>query len=302
MSDYILCTNNLTKTYGSQKAVNQVSVHVKPGAIYGLIGKNGAGKTTFMKVVSGLANPSSGEVTLFGMDQTEKAQKRIGLLIENPGVYGDMSAFENLRMKAMAMGVYDVENIKRILNLVGLQGAGGKKTRHFSMGMKQRLGIGLALIGSPDMLILDEPINGLDPQGIIEIRELIFRLNRERNMTILISSHILEELSKVVTHYGIIDHGELLLEISSEELNKRCAQKLEITTSETGKAVVILEKMGIRNYTIADASTVYVYECLEQINQINSQLVREGIAVTGIAVKNEKLEDFFLKVTEQEGM
>lgn len=300
MKENVLETSRLTKSYGSQKAVNNITMQMERGAIYGLIGKNGAGKTTFMKLISGLANPTEGEIRLFGKEGNSVAvdQKRIGLLIENPGIYGNMTAFENLKLKAIGMGIYQKEKVNEILNLVGLASAGKKKAKQFSLGMKQRLGIGLALIGSPDLLILDEPINGLDPQGIIEVRKLIERLNREQKMTVLISSHILEELYKIVTHVGIIDHGELLLQMTKEELEARCAKKVEIVTTDTGRAAVVLEQLGITQYTVVDARTIYAYECQNRIQEMNAALVKSDIPVLEMRNQSEDLEEFFLKVTE----
>lgn len=301
MNDTILETTDLTKKYGSQKAVDHVSMQVEKGAVYGLIGKNGAGKTTIMKLLSGLANPTDGEIRLFGKqgDNVASEQKRIGLLIENPGAYPNMTAFENLKLKAIGMGVYEKEKIDDMLALVGLQSAGKKKVKQFSLGMKQRLGIGLALIGSPDFLILDEPINGLDPQGIIEIRHLIEKLNKEQKITILISSHILEELYKIVTHVGIIDRGELLVQLTKEELTKQCAQAVKIITTDTSKASFILEKMGIMQYSVIDSQTIYAYECQNRIQEIMATLVHSAIPVMEIKNQNESLEEFFLKVTER---
>lgn len=300
MNDYVIETNKLTKIYKKQRAVDQVDMHVRRGAIYGLIGKNGAGKTTIMKMLTGMANPTEGEMRIFGSDGKEvsTSQMRVGALIERPGVYGDKSAFQNMKLKALAMGVYRKENIQEILELVGLSDTGDKKVKSFSMGMLQRLGIALALIGTPDMLILDEPVNGLDPQGMIEVRNLIRRLNREYHMTILISSHILEELSKVVTDYGIIDCGELIQEISAEELEKSCEKKIEIITPETAKATVALEGMGITEYTVADEKTVYVYQGMEMLPAINRGLAQQDVPVIEIKMQNDSLEEFFLKTVE----
>ena len=192
MSELLLSTKGLTKQYGRQKAVSRMDIHVKKGSIYGLIGRNGAGKTTFLKMVAGLASPTDGEINLFGYtgNQLKRIRSRVGCLIESPGLYGNLSAYDNLKIKCKFCGINKKGYIEEILKLVGLENTGKKKSKHFSLGMKQRLGIGLALIGEPDLLLLDEPINGLDPQGIVEIRDMIWRLKEERNMTIIISSHI----------------------------------------------------------------------------------------------------------------
>ena len=304
MRENILETRNLTKRYGMQKAVDNISIQVEKGAVYGLIGKNGAGKTTLMKMISGLANETEGEMQLFGKsrDSLGNDWKRIGILIENPGIFGNMSAFENLKMKAIGMGVYRKEKVNEILRLVGLENVGKKKAKQFSLGMKQRLGIGLALIGSPDFLILDEPINGLDPQGILEIRQLIEKLNKEHKITVMISSHILEELYKVVTHVGIIDQGELLVQLTKEELTARCAKKVEIITYQTDMATVVLEKMGILQYSVVDEKTIFAYECQERIHEITAALVNAQVPVLSIRSQNDSLEEFFLQLTERRGM
>lgn len=202
--EYLLTTNAVTKQYGKQKAVNAVNIHIPQGAIYGLIGRNGAGKTTLLRMISGLAAPTEGDISLFGMTGREMndSMSRIGSLIETPGTYPNLSAFDNLKLKCLAMGIRKKNAIPELLETVGLRNAGKKKVKNFSLGMKQRLGIALALVGNPDLVILDEPINGLDPQGIAEVRETIFRLNKEKRITFMISSHILEELSKIATDYG----------------------------------------------------------------------------------------------------
>ena len=298
MNNYYLQTTMLSKKYGQNYAVNKVNLHVKQGDIYGLIGPNGAGKTTLMKMIAGFARPTEGEIRLFS---EEDRQRRIGSLIENPGLYGNMSAYENMKLKAIAMGVYNKENIMEILDFVGLSDVSKKKAGKFSLGMKQRLGIGLALIGHPDFLILDEPINGLDPQGIIEIRELILKLNREHNMTILISSHILEELGKVATVFGMISHGELIMELSQEELRSRCEEKVEIVSSDSGVVATVLESMGITNYSAQSSDTIHAYGCVEQVNEIMKQLVNRGISIHQIHTTGTSLEEFFLQTIGKGG-
>ena len=224
MSELLLQTRNLTKQYGRHRAVDDVNMHIKKGAIYGFIGRNGAGKTTCLKMISGLSTPSYGEIEMFGYKgkDLQKVRSRVGCLIEAPGLYGNMSAYDNLNIKCKLTGVKEKGYIEELLKTVGLDTVGEKKTKHYSLGMKQRLGIALALVGEPDLLILDEPINGLDPQGIVEVRETIQKLAKERGMTICISSHILEELSKLATDYGIIHNGCLVQELTREELMKKC--------------------------------------------------------------------------------
>ncbi|MCM1261712.1 MAG: ATP-binding cassette domain-containing protein [Butyrivibrio sp.] len=220
--DVLVQTNNLTKRYGQHKVVNNVNLSVKKGEIYGLIGRNGAGKTTVLRLISGLASPTEGEICLFGHSShdTIYVQNRVGILIENPGIYPNMSARENVKLKCLAKGISNKSYITELLESVGLRAANKKKVKHFSVRMKQRLGIALALAGNPELVILDEPINGLDPQGITEIREIITELNRDKNITFIISSHILGELSKIATCYGIIEKGELKKQIMRAELTE----------------------------------------------------------------------------------
>ena len=296
---YLLTTDSLTKQYGRHRAVDRVSLHVRQGDIYGLIGRNGAGKTTILKIISGLASPTSGAFSLFGESgrHTAPYMSRIGTLIEAPGIYPNMSASDNLKLKCLAMGVRKPNTIENLLKTVGLSHTGRKKVRHFSLGMKQRLGIALALVGDPDLLILDEPINGLDPQGIAEIRETLFRLNKERGITLIVSSHILEELSKIATRYGIIHDGVLLQELTREELMARCSERIELKTSDTRMACTVLEHMGIQNYKVVDADTIHIFERLDDSGEITMELARNQVKTMGISVKNEALEDYYLNLT-----
>lgn len=299
MSDYLLSTNGLTKQFGSHKAVNHVNLHVKKGAIYGFIGRNGAGKTTCLRMISGLAKPTYGEIEMFGYknEELKQVRSRISCLIEAPGIYGNMSAYENLAIKCKLFGIRDKRYIENILDTVGLSDTGKKKTKHFSLGMKQRLGIGLALVGEPDLLILDEPINGLDPQGIAEIRDMLLKLKEEQNMTIIISSHILEELSKIATHYGIIHNGSLIQELTKEELMLRCSERMEIVLDNPKYALPILDRMGFTNYQVIDKNTIHVYERLEESAAVNMELANAGIPVKGIGITSEELENYFLNLT-----
>jgi ABC-2 type transport system ATP-binding protein len=296
--EYILKTNLLTKQFRQQKAVDGVSLQIERGAIYGLIGRNGAGKTTFLRMIAGLASPTSGEIELMGIPSTKKsirsAFERVGCLIEQPGIYNNLSAFENCKLKAMNSGVYSKKYVEEKLALVGLSHVGNKAAGHFSLGMKQRLGIALALIGEPDLLILDEPINGLDPQGIIEMRDIIHQVTRDQHITVLISSHILEELSKIATHYGIIHEGRLIEQLSSEELMDKCAAKLVIVTDTPEKACTVLDTLGGVEYKVADKQTIHLSNRLEDAAAINMALCSAGIAVQAIGKKNESLEDYFI--------
>lgn len=299
MSEYLLQTVCLTKRYGRQKAVDNLSLNIEKGSIYGLIGRNGAGKTTFMKMISGLAKPTSGDIRLFGKDSGESPaqQNRIGALIEAPGIYDDMTAFDNMKMKAIAMGVYNKEKINELLTLVGLANTGRKKAGKFSLGMKQRLGIAMSMIGTPDLLILDEPINGLDPQGIIEIRNVIAKLNREYEITIIISSHILDELARIATHYAIINEGKLVLELPKDELLAKCTECIEIKSDAIKEVCVVLEEMGFSDYEVYEDGAMRVNNCCDKVGEINMELAKRGISIRSISVKQESLEEFFVNIT-----
>lgn len=297
--DYILETRALTKIYNKKTAVNNLNLRIKQGEIYGFIGKNGAGKTTAMKMMCNLAAPTNGEVIFKGMNSQSiiEMRGRIGCLIETPGIFPNMTAYENLKAKCLFMGVKEKGVIENLLDTVNLKNTGNKKAGKFSLGMKQRLGIALALIGNPDLLLLDEPINGLDPEGIAEIRELILKLNREQNITVFISSHILEELSKIATTYGIIHKGELIRELTHDELMAQCSESIVINTPNAQTAMPVLEKMGYTAYSSIDAETIEVYERLDSISELNANLVHNGVIVSGIARKNESVEDYFLRLT-----
>ena len=297
--EYLLSTDGLTKRFKRQTAVDHVSLHVKRGAIYGFIGRNGAGKTTFLKMISGLSTPTSGEISLFGYSGVErkKVLSRIGVLIEAPGLYPDMSAYDNLKLKCICVGINKNGYIESILKTVGLDMVGQKKVKNFSVGMKQRLGIGMALVGEPDLLALDEPINGLDPQGIAEVRDTILRLNHERNITIIISSHILEELSKIATNYGIIHEGRLIKDLTIEELSEECSKRIEIKLDHPELALPVLDRLGFTKYRTVDQNTIQIFERLDESGAINMELAKQNIIVQSITVAGENIEDYFLNLT-----
>lgn len=293
--DYVLTTENITKVYGKHKVVNHVSMHVEKGAIYGFIGKNGAGKTTFMRMIAGLAAPTEGIIELFGSGELEQQRLRIGSLIENPGVYANMTAKENLEVIRRMFGITNKQAADDMLAFVGLADAGKKKVKNFSMGMKQRLGIAISLFRNPDFLILDEPINGLDPEGIKEIRELLLKLNREKGITILISSHILGELSKIATHYGIIREGILVEEFSAEALNDRCRRCQKVIVDEMELSVNILEeKLGITEFDVPEQGMLRIFEQLDYTAQINRELILGGVNVKESYLAGQDLEGYFM--------
>ncbi len=301
MSELILQTHELKKVYGKQVAVDGIDLKVERGAIYGLIGKNGAGKTTTLKMIGGLAKPTGGSFSLFGKTGRELAdvRGRVSCLIEDPGLYGSMTAFDNLKAKCLGYGVKGDAYINELLERVGLANVGKKKARNFSLGMKQRLGIAMAMVGEPDLLVLDEPINGLDPEGIVEIRDMLTQFSKEKGVTILISSHILEELSKVATHYGIMSKGRLVEQLTAEELSERCSLRIEAVVDRPELAGTVLDRLGITNYKVVDKETINIAERLEDVALINRELNEAGVMVSRIMVNNESLESFFLSRTAE---
>ena len=298
MEDMLLVTDNLTKVYKKTMAVNAVNIHIRKGAIYGLIGKNGAGKTTIMKMISGIITPTDGSFDYIGFNGDNKeAFSRIGALIESPALLPNMSAYDNLKMKCLAYGIGDDKYIKEKLDLVGLGNVGKKRAGSFSLGMKQRLGIALALVGEPDFILLDEPINGLDPQGIVEIREILSKLNADNGVTILISSHILEELAKIATDYAIINNGQIIEESTSEELKKKCRAKIVIKSADVSGIVPIIDAKGFSDYQVIDDRTIYVFDKINETAVLNMEIAKAGILVDSIGVESSDLEEYFLKVT-----
>ena len=294
--EYVLQTEDLTKRYGQVNVVDKVDMHVKRGSIYGFIGKNGAGKTTFMRMIAGLAVPTSGKITLFGAGEPERARSRIGTLIEEPGVYGGMTARENLEVLRRSFGITEKNRVEEMLALTGLLDNDKKKVKNFSMGMKQRLGIAISLMRNPDFLILDEPMNGLDPAGIREMRELLLKLNREKQITVLISSHILDELSRIATHYGIIRDGRLIEEFSEGDLEKRCRRCLKLVVDHPQKAAAALEELSIQNYDVPEPGILRVFEGLDDTAGINGALVRKGILLKESYLAGQDLEGYFMEL------
>ena len=296
--DYILTTENLGKHYKHFKALNGLNMHVPKGSIYGFVGRNGAGKTTLIRLICGLQEPTDGSFTLYGIRNTGKnivaARRRMGAVVETPSIYMDMTAEENLKQQYLVLGLPSYDGIPELLKLVGLENTGKKKAKNFSLGMKQRLGIAIALAGDPDFLILDEPTNGLDPQGIIEMRELILKLNRERQITVLISSHILDELSRLATHYGIIDAGRMVKELSAEELEAACRKCMRVTVSNTKALIRVLDKMDVE-YKILSATQADVFAKLN-ISQLTLALAEEDCELLEVQERDESLESYFVSL------
>ena len=292
--NFVLETNCLRKKYKHHEALKGVYMHVPKDSVYGLIGRNGAGKTTLMRLLTGVQRESGGSYSLFGVDKNspeiKKERRRIGAMIESPSIFLDLSAEANLKMQYRILGLPSFSSIPEILDLVGLSDTGKKKVSSFSFGMKERLGIAMALAGHPDILILDEPINGLDPEAIVEMRELIIRLNREMHMTIIVSSHILDELSKVATYYGFLDNGVMVKEISAEEMAKECRKAMRIKVESIEKAALALSLSGWE-YSVVDDDTLDVY------GEINIKDVLDCLKDAGIIdvdKRNENLEGYFI--------
>lgn len=295
MNENVVVINNLCKTYKDTKAVAHVNMTIKKGDIYGFIGRNGAGKSTTLKMIVGLIFPTSGQIKLFGESRNKFTDRRIGSLIENPGLYPNLSAYDNMELKAIALGLKDKEKIIELLNLVKLDYKSKKIVKKFSLGMKQRLAIALALLGNPDLLILDEPINGLDPEGIRQIREVIQYLNENKKMTIIISSHILGELSKIATRYGIIRDGQMIEEISAKELDQKCRDYLLLKVEQVEKVIPLLENdLGIYDYIVHENNEIRIYDNIES-SKINLVLTKHNIKINQIYYQKQDLESYFLE-------
>lgn len=296
--EYVLETNAISKRYRNFAALNGLSMRVPKGAIYGFIGRNGAGKTTLIRLICGLQEPTSGAFSLYGAKNTdpeiERSRRRMGAVVETPSIYMDMTAEENIRQQYLVLGVPSAEGAEELLRLVGLGDTGKKKAKHFSLGMRQRLGIAVALAGNPDFLVLDEPTNGLDPLGIIEMRELLLRLNREHSITVLISSHILDELSRLATHYGFIDGGRMVREMSAEELEARCRKCMRIEVSDAAALARVLDGMQAE-YRILEENRADIYAEIP-VTALVSALERENCAVISLREQDESLESFYMNL------
>ena len=306
--EYILTAESLGKQYRHFKALDSFSIHVPKGSIYGFVGKNGAGKTTFIRLICGLQEPTSGSYTLYGAKNTDpgitKSRRRMGAVVETPSIYLDMTAEDNLKEQYRIIGLPSFDDIPELLRLVGLENTGKKKAKNFSLGMKQRLGIAIALAGSPDFLILDEPVNGLDPQGIIEMRELILKLNQERQITFLISSHILDELSRLATHYGFIDSGHMVREfidsghmvreLSAKELDAACRKCIRVQVSDIHALARVLDEMDIE-YNIFSDTMADIFARVN-ISRLTLALAEQGCDVISLTEREESLESFYVNL------
>ena len=296
--EYILTAESLGKQYRHFKALDSFSIHVPKGSIYGFVGKNGAGKTTFIRLICGLQEPTSGSYTLYGAKNTDpgitKSRRRMGAVVETPSIYLDMTAEDNLKEQYRIIGLPSFDDIPELLRLVGLENTGKKKAKNFSLGMKQRLGIAIALAGSPDFLILDEPVNGLDRQGIIEMRELILKLNQERQITFLISSHILDELSRLATHYGFIDSGHMVKELSARELDAACRKCIRVQVSDIHALTRVLDEMDIE-YNIFSDTMADIFARVN-VSSLTLALAEQGCDVISLTEREESLESFYVNL------
>lgn len=296
--DYVLKTNSLCKHYKNFKALGGLTMHVPKGSIYGFVGRNGAGKTTLIRMVCGIQFPTGGNFELYGVKNTDKkisdTRRKMGAVIETPSIIPYLNARENLKIQYDIMGMPDYKGIDELLDLVGLKNTGKKLAKNFSLGMRQRLGIAVALCGNPDLLVLDEPINGLDPQGIIDVRELILKLNREKKITIIISSHILDELSKIATHYGFINDGRIVREMSAEELEQECRKCMRINVTDTTVLARVLDTMKL-DYKIIDNEIADIYGS-PNITDLALSLWDEKCKIITVSEHDENLESFFISL------
>ncbi|MBR5683030.1 MAG: ATP-binding cassette domain-containing protein [Ruminococcus sp.] len=293
--DHILQTENLSKSYGKFKALNDLTINVPKGAIYGMVGRNGAGKTTLIRIITGLNNPTSGSYSLFGVKNNDskllEVRRKIGAVVETPSLHPEMTAKDNLIQQTKALGISD-EKLDDILKLVGLANTGKKKAKNFSLGMRQRLGIAFSLVGDPEFLVLDEPINGLDPQGIMEVREMILKLNREKGITILISSHILDELSRLATHYGFIEQGHVIKEMSAEELEKVSRRSVHLNVNDTKLLAEVLDEKGLE-YRVYSPNEADIFTPME-VTPLVLALNEKNCYVKSMSEHHESLENYFM--------
>lgn len=298
--DIAVKTKNLTKNYGKHIAVNNVNMEVKQGEIYGLVGKNGAGKTTLMRMLTGLSIQAKDHIEMFNESSEaglNKSRMRTGSIIETPSFFPYLSAKKNLEYYRIQRGIPEKNIVEDILKEVGLDQAGNKKFKNFSLGMKQRLGLALAIMASPDLLILDEPINGLDPSGIVEIREILSKLNKEKNVTIIISSHILSELAQLATTYGFIDKGEFIEQISAKELEEKCKSYLAVKVDNAEKASVIIEKeLQCSKYDVLSGNVIRLYDHIDKPEILSESLIANGIKLYSLNQNSVNLEDYFINL------
>lgn len=299
--EYVMELEGLTKTFGKKTAVDNFTLKIEKGHICGLIGPNGAGKTTIMRMMAALTEPDSGEMKFFGSANLDEARSRMSFIIEEPYMEHSMTARENMQYLRFIRGVADESRIDKLLDFVGLKDVGKKKVGKFSLGMRQRLGIAMSLLAKPEFMVLDEPINGLDPEGIIDVRKMLLKLTEEEKITILISSHILKELSELCTDYAIVNHGKLIEKLSHEELLLKTKTFIGLRTNDIGRTCTVLEgSLGIRNYKVSPENEIMIYERLEDLERISSIVTQNNLTITKINIEGESLEDYYIgKVGDQ---
>ena len=301
---YLVETNGLTKVYAHKAAVDNVNMHIEQGTIYGFVGENGSGKTTIMRLLTGLAEPTKGSYTLFGLSNKDRKlyafRNQIAAIVESTSLVPTMTAIDNMIFQELYLGIkLTEEERENILKLVNLQDVGKKRVKNFSLGMRQRLGIALALINKPKLMLLDEPMNGLDPQGIAELRDLLLNLNKNEGITILISSHILSELEKVATHYGFITHGKLIEEITVEELHQRCRKAIKFTVDNTSNLPKVIKELNVKESKVTPSGEVVIYDSLD-INNLVVCLDKNGMKVISFNTTDESIEDYYLNLVRRE--
>ncbi|MEG2739982.1 ABC transporter ATP-binding protein [Clostridium sp.] len=302
MNNYVIRTKKISKKYRKEFVLKDINMNIKKGDIYGLIGKNGAGKTTIMRILSGLSIANEGSIELFGEPESiVKSRKRIGVLIESPAFFEEMDVYKNLEYLRKLKGIPGKACIDEKLKLVGLENVKGKQIKDYSLGMKQKLGLAIALLGDPEILILDEPANGLDPVGIVKMRELLKKINEEKGITILISSHILSELSQISNVYGIMSKGKLIEEISMDDLMEKSKISLEINVDKVEKCTWILENiLNISEYKVLNNNVIRIYECIDKASIITKELAKRDVLISQMVTKGESLEDYVMNVMESE--
>lgn len=303
MNQYVIETNQVVKAYGSLFALNHVNLHVRKGSIYGLVGDNGAGKSTLLKLLAGHSYVTEGEIRLFGQygsRELEKSRKKIGCMIEQPGFFPNMTVEQNLTYYCIQKGIPDKKKVSELMALTGIEKKRSSKCRNLSLGQKQRLGLAIALMGEPQILILDEPINGLDPSGIIEFRHLLHNLNEEKNITILLSSHILSEMQQLATVYGFLSRGVLIEEISAKALHEKCADCIEITVSDAERYAVLFEKaFPTDSYKVLPENNIRIYKPQQQAEAYSQLASDNGIYITGMQTIQTSLEDYYMELKKR---
>ena len=297
MNNTVIKLRDISKKRGQTEILNHLNMTVYQKDIYGFIGQNGAGKSTTMKIIMSLIKETHGQIELFDSLDNQTNRSRIGAIIENPAFYPYMTAYENLKYYVQYKGIVEINSIEKVLKMVGLENVGKKKYKNYSLGMKQRLGLALALINNPDLLILDEPLNGLDPQGIVELREILSHLNKKFGITMLISSHILDELEMIATRYGFIHQGQMIEEITAEKLQEKLKKYISLDVENIGLATITLEqKLHTENFKVIDDHTIYLYDFVSESSQVATTLIQEGVILNKMNISNVSLENYYLSL------